>query len=305
MIGVLAAPSNLGLRPPEPGSVPGTAKAPEALRDAGLHRQLLAAGAVENGAVLPGRYRDDPEPVPGRLRNQEALVDHARRLADRLGGMLDQQLAPLVLGGDCSLLVGVGVALKRRGRYGLVHLDGHTDFRHPGNSPECLSLAGEALPAAIGRHWPVVTDIDGLAPYFNPADVVHAGCRPEEEDLAETREVLADVIPAEDIRSGGVAATLDRVRSVLQAEHLEGYWLHLDVDILDPTVMPAVDSPDPGGLDPGQLTALLRGLTPSAVGAQVTIFDPDLDPDGRGAAVLVDILVDGLGMLGTQIGTST
>lgn len=55
---ILAAPTNLGLRPPEPGSVPGTAKAPEAFRDAGLHARLNRVDAIDVGAVLPGRYHD-------------------------------------------------------------------------------------------------------------------------------------------------------------------------------------------------------------------------------------------------------
>ena len=79
---------------------------------------------------------------------------------------------------------------------------------------------------------------------------------------------------------------------------LAGYWLHLDVDILDPGVMPAVDSPDPGGLDLDQLTELLAVLAPGAVGAQVTVFDPDLDPGGRLAGLLTEVLVEGLGELG-------
>ena len=45
MLALISAPSNLGLRPPQPGSVPGTAKAPEALREAGLHARRAAAGA--------------------------------------------------------------------------------------------------------------------------------------------------------------------------------------------------------------------------------------------------------------------
>jgi arginase len=81
--------------------------------------------------------------------------------------------------------------------------------------------------------------------------------------------------------------------------HLAGYWLHLDVDVLDPEHLPAVDSPDPGGLDPKELTALLAALAPAAVGAQVTVFDPDLDPDGRYAHMLTDVLATGLGHLGT------
>jgi len=84
------------------------------------------------------------------------------------------------------------------------------------------------------------------------------------------------------------------------ATGLAGYWLHLDVDILDPAVMPAVDSPSPGGLDPADLVELLRALAPGAAGAQVTVFDPDLDPDGRHAALLTDILIEGLEFLGHE-----
>jgi arginase len=58
-IGLLSAPSNLGLWPPAPTSVPGCAKAPEALREAGLHRRLAELGAHERGVVLPGRYADE------------------------------------------------------------------------------------------------------------------------------------------------------------------------------------------------------------------------------------------------------
>jgi len=68
--------------------------------------------------------------------------------------------------------------------------------------------------------------------------------------------------------------------------------------VLDPSVMPAVDSPDPGGLDAAQLTALLRALAPAAVGAPMTVFDPDLDPDGRYARLLSDVLVEGLAGIG-------
>jgi hypothetical protein len=56
-----------------------------------------------------------------------------------------------------------GLALRRTpGRYGLVYLDGHTDFRNPGNSDLCASLAGRISPPPWGRHWPAIADIDGL-----------------------------------------------------------------------------------------------------------------------------------------------
>ncbi|HTE70353.1 MAG TPA: arginase family protein [Actinomycetes bacterium] len=295
----MAAPTNLGLRPPQPSSVPGCAKAPEALREAGLHSRLVEAGAVDAGVVLSGRYVDDADPAAGRVRNQDALVDHSRRLATRLEHLLAAGHSPLVLGGDCSLLVSAGLALRRRGGYGLVHIDGHTDFRHPGNNAVCLSLAGEDLAAAVGQHWPAVANLDGLSPYFSAPDVVHIGCRDDDEHLAETRQLLGAVIPARQVREDGAEGTARTARAVVGRGHLAGYWLHLDVDVLDPEHLPAVDSPDPGGLGPKELTALLAALAPAAVGAQVTVFDPDLDPDGRYAKMLTDVLATGLGHLGT------
>jgi arginase len=302
VIAILSAPTNLGLRPPQPGSVPGCAKAPEALRAAGLHERLLGAGAVEAGLVLPGRYVADADAASGRVRNQDALVDHARRLAERLGRLLDAGRTPLVLGGDCSLLVGAGLALARRGRYGLVHLDGHTDFRHPGNSDACLSVAGEDLAAAVGLHWPALSDLDGRGPYFQPRDVVQVGCRGDDEHLDETRRALGGVVPAEHVRRDGVQVVARLAGSIAGAAHLQGYWLHVDVDVLDPEHLPAVDSPDPGGLDPDELRRLLAALAPAAIGVQITIFDPDLDPDGRYARLLTDTLASGLAELGTACG---
>ncbi len=83
-------------------------------------------------------------------------------------------------------------------------------------------------------------------------------------------------------RAGSRAQILD----VADRADLDGYWIHLDVDILDPGVMPSVDTPDPGGLDPAELTDLFAALAPRAIGAQVTVFDPDLDPDGSRARLL-------------------
>lgn len=295
-IGLLSAPSNLGLRPPAPTSVPGCAKAPEALREAGLHRRLAELGAHERGVVLPGRYADDA--APGSLRNHAAIVEHARRLAARIDLLRADGLAPLVLGGDCSILVAAGLSLRRApGRYGLVHLDGHTDFRHPGNSGQCASLAGEDLAAAVGRHWPAIADIDGLGPYFSPADTAHAGCRADDEALRETTALLGAVLPTSKIRLRGVEHAARTILGIADRAGLDGYWIHLDVDILDPGVMPAVDSPDPGGLSAAELTGLLATLAPRAVGAQVTVFDPDLDPDGTHARLLTDILITGLAPL--------
>ncbi|MFK4729037.1 arginase family protein [Agromyces mediolanus] len=317
MIALVAAPSSLGLRPPYPGAVPGAWRAPEALREAGLFDRLAAAaGARDAGTVPTAPYVDDDAVRPaGRVRNEAALVDHSRRLAQRIDEVLDAGDAPLVIGGDCSILLGAGLALARRGGTGLVHLDGHTDFRHPGNSDACASVAGEDLAAAVGLHWAAIADIDGAGPYFAAARTVHLGHRDDDEHAAEARRTLGLVVSAAEAL--GRPETLARAAAPGQlgapgrptaqlAERIRatagtGYWLQLDVDLLDPSVMPAVDSPDPGGLDAATVTALLAELAPAAIGASVTVFDPELDPDGRYARLLADVVVEGLGGLGSAL----
>jgi arginase len=202
-----------------------------------------------------------------------------------------------VLGGDCSLLLASGLALASEKPAGLVHIDGHTDFRHPGNSDGCASVAGEDLAAAVGLHWPAIADIDGCGPYFLPADTVHIGCRENDPAADEARSVLDLVLSARESIEIGMGASAKLARTT--AGNI-GYWLHVDVDVLDPTFMPAVDSPDPGGLNPDQLIELLTALSPWAIGAQVTVFDPDLDPDGRYAELLSEIIVTGMARLGNE-----
>jgi arginase len=74
---------------------------------------------------------------------------------------------------------------------------------------------------------------------------------------------------------------------------VQGTWIHLDVDVLDDTVMPAVDSRQPDGLSYDELGWLLRPVleTGRVVGMDVTIYDPDRDPDGIAGRALVDGLV--------------
>lgn len=95
-----------------------------------------------------------------------------------------------------------------------------------------------------------------------------------------------------DLREWGADALARATVQSFEAPHVGGFWVHLDADVLDPSVMPAVDSPDPDGLLPDELIALLRPLvnSPHCVGFNVTIYDPDLDPEGTAGALLADIV---------------
>ncbi|MDA0159493.1 arginase family protein [Solirubrobacter ginsenosidimutans] len=272
---VLDAPCNLGLRPPAPGLEPGVRRLADALRACGLVKRL---GAQDAGRVDAPAYVSVPV-------NRAALSGYTRVLADRVGELVDAGARPLVLGGDCSILLGAMLALRRRARHGLVHVDGHLDFRHPGWSGGIGAVAGEDLAGVTGRLEAELSDLDGLGPYVLDADTVHMGDRERwPEEVAAVAE------------TGITALGLDELRARGPVVPAVPYWVHVDADVLDSALLPAVDSPAPGGLTFEELSALLRTLLEGpVVGVQITVFDPDLDPDGTQASALSDCLVTGLG----------
>jgi arginase len=296
-IAVLDAPSNLGLRPPTATSVPGCYKAPGALRDQRLVGRLKARDA---GCLTPPRY-DPGDWRPGDgVAHAADIARYSVQLADRIGAIVAAGEFPLVIGGDCSVLLGAAVLVGRLdGRYGLVFVDGHSDFRHPGNASYVGAAAGEDLALVTGRGQPDLTGIEGRRPYFRDIDVAVLGIRPQDEYRIELQAAGIAYRAVPELRSDGAARSAQWARQVLQ--DCDGYWVHIDVDVLDPAVMPAVDAPDPGGIAYAELELLLAGLvnTPKCLGVELTVFDPDYDPDGQHAAELVELLVTGLAPVAT------
>jgi arginase len=295
-IAVLDAPSNLGLRPPTPTTVPGCAKAPGALRDRGLLTRLAARDA---GCLTPPRYDSGGWRPGDGVCQATQIAGYAVRLADRIGAIIDANEFPVVLGGDCSILLGAAVAVNRLaedlgGRPGLVFVDGHSDFRHPGNATYVGAAAGEDLALATGRGQVELAGIENRRPYLRDSDVVVLGIREHDEYRMDLQAAGIAMRPVPELRAEGAARTALWTRD--QLADCVGFWLHVDVDVLDPAVMPAVDAPDDGGIAHRELELLIAGLVTdeSCLGMEVTVFDPDHDPEGAYAAEITDTLVGAL-----------
>ena len=97
-------------------------------------------------------------------------------------------------------------------------------------------------------------------------------------------------------RTPDVDTVATQALAALVRDDLAGFWIHLDADVLDDAIMPAVDYRMPGGLQFEEVSAVLRRLVRSgrAVGLSLTIFNPLLDHDGTLAQALVECLVAGL-----------
>jgi arginase len=286
---IVEAPSHLGLR------AAGVEELPGALLAAGLAERLDARLAARLRAP---RYdpRIDPET---RMLNPTGLRDYSSTLADAVGAVLDRGEFPIVLGGDCSILLGNALALKRRGRYGLLFLDGHADFYQP-EAERTGEAASMDLALVTGRGPEIVANLEGRRPLVRDKDAVVFGFRDAERAAAEGSQPLPPTVAAMDltaVRKRGIEqATRDALVHLAREDGPAGFWVHLDVDVLDDAIMPAVDYRLPDGLSWGELAVVLRAAVASgrAGGLEVTIFNPTLDTDDRIARALVDALVGGL-----------
>ncbi|MEV5765170.1 arginase family protein [Micromonospora sp. NPDC052213] len=267
----------------------GERRAPTALRSAGLLGRLGAADAGAVDARITDPVRDPETGVIG--------VEHLRRatraIAARVTELLDAGHSPLVLGGDCAILPGTLQGLPAG--FDLWFLDAHLDFEDGRTSP-----TGEAADMDLS----IVTDhgpagvLDREGPLVDPDQVHVLGHRPPDPDVAEGMEAVrvdpaVHLVPADRLRGPDAAAVGRNL-----ATGTTPAWLHLDLDVLDPVVLPAVSYPEPGGLDWADLAALVAPLVRSGrlIGMSVTDFNADEDPDGRHAeriaAVLADLLAD-------------
>ena len=288
---VVDAPSNLGLKQLRENE-PGVWRMPEALRRAGLIDKL---GGQDGGGVPRLPYGGEIDAMSG-VRNADALRAYTLMLANTVGAVVDSDQFPLVLGGDCSILLGNMLALRRRGRYGLFFIDGHTDFLNATTSTT-KAAAGMDLALVTGHGHDKLTHFDGFEALVREEDTVAFGFRDVEDAVRDVAGEVFDtkfrLFSLDDIRVLGIQTAVDDALEHLRQNSLEGIWIHLDVDVLDSAIMPAVDSPQPDGLSYDELIETLRVLLRSgmAVGMEVTIFDPELDPDGRLARQFVDVMV--------------
>lgn len=291
-ISVIEAPSNLGLMPPASGKAPGAAQAPSALKAAQLASRLRA---VDGGRVDAPFYRPEIEPETG-VRNGAAIRGYSARLAELVGREIKSDKFALVLGGDCSILLGSMLALRKLGRYGLVFLDGHTDYHTPQTS-RSGGAAGMDLALATGRGPELLTNIGGLKPYVREADVVLLGNRditdPHTYPARQIFESQVTMYTLDKMRQLGIDSVVHQILQRFEESAVTGFFIHFDVDVLDNKIMPAVDSPQPGGMTYMELMRVLRGLLGSElnVGMEITIYDPDRDPEGTYARDFVHHVV--------------
>jgi arginase len=267
------------------GTGRGEERGPVALRAVGLLERLGARDAGQADVRIRDCRRDPTTGVVGAIE----LLRASAAIASRVREVLESGERPLLLGGDCALLLGVFSAMPEGS--GLWFVDGHADFLDGESSP-----TGEAADmdlAILTGHGPPGV-LPGREPALESAAVVLLGHRPADlhADVARENARLDPAIyalTAPEVREHGPDRTGNDAAARLAGRPA---WLHLDLDVLDESVLPAVTYPQPLGLDWEELVALVRPLiaAPNLLGVSVADFNPDRDADTTHAARIVEEL---------------
>lgn len=285
---ILQAPSTLGL------ATDGVEDLPGRLLGLRLAERILARHAGRL-AVPPKNRTPDPDTL---TLNANAIAAWSPKLADAVEAVLDAGEFPVVLGGDCTIVLGSMLALRRRGRYGLFFIDGNADFFQPEAEPNGEGASMD-LAFVTGYGPALLTNIEGRRPLVRPEDAVAFAFRDHKDQAEFGSQPLPAELAAYDlyaVRRLGIETAARAAVTHLTRPGLDGFFIHLDADCLDDAIMPAVDFRMPGGLSWDELAAVLRiGLASGkAVGLEVAIYNPRLDKEGSAGRGLADVLASSL-----------
>jgi arginase len=263
----------------------GPERAPDALRAAGLIDRLIAAGlsVTNRGDVVTEVFAVD-HANPTR-RNFPAVLRVARQVADAVAGVVAEGAVPLVLGGDCTVTIGVVAGVGRvRPDAGLFYFDGDADLATPESTSSGI-LDAMGIAHLIGLTDNELSNLDGHRPLLAPGRLVLFGV--DETDVESFREkVLREqpdlwFYPDHAVRrdpAGSARAAIGRLSTG------GGVVLHFDVDAVDSGDLPLANYPHYGTgvtLDAAAQALAVAAAAPDLAAIVLTEVNPTHDPGGR------------------------
>ena len=269
---------------------PNMAAGPIHLLEAGIVTEQRYAGAGTAPAALGGALAERLGPakrvkIPFNPRDRwlTAARESCRTLADAVTASLTAHALPVVIGGECTLVAGtITGALAVERDLALVYFDAHGDFNTLATTPSHY-VGGMCLAHVCGRHvapllWPGVRTI-------SDDNVALVGAR--ELDAGEARNL--DLSRVTRIRFD---AEHPDAQGLLAFARRRPVWIHVDIDVVDPSDMSAVASPVSGGPSLSALAGLLREVTAvsDVRGIELCGYDPSKDPAARLVAPLADLI---------------
>jgi arginase len=290
-VGVIGVPSSAGAHGP------GQEKAPGALRQAGLIGALTEAGIeVQDLGDLPV-VRFVPDTVNRKRQSVLRVLTVTTEVADAVHSAHERGLLPLVLGGDCTITLGVTAGLLREQTdLGLLYFDGDADLTTPDTTRSGI-FDSMGIAHLIGKGAPELSHVGPRYPLLPEERIALFGFHPYEVE-AEEQEILKHSPMLQYPVTGMGETPLHAARDALTRleERAGAIVVHFDVDVMDSAELPLADWPHYDALAFGDAMRCLNLFvaSPKLAALVITEINPDHDPDGLLIRRFVDALAESL-----------
>jgi arginase len=291
-LSVIGAPTSAG------AYAPGQEKSPAAFRRYGLIEALARRGrdAVDRGDGPRFRWRPDRERP--QAMNLDAVAYAAHALADGVEKAMNANEDALVLGGDCSIEVGVVAGARRACEHvGLVYVDYDADLNAPATSDGALDWTGVAHLLDIPGADPRLAHLNDATALLRPDAVLFFGV----DNVSEAEAATIERLGLARISGSEARADIDRAceRVAEWARSFERVLIHFDVDVLTFAEFPIAENVRRcQGLSLKQAFAAITALAalPNWRALTITEVNPDHAPnEAESFAQLIDELATALG----------
>lgn len=275
---------------------------PSALRVAGLQSRLKQLGRqVEDaGNIIVPQAEEQPYGEK-KARYLEEISQTCKSLAEMVRKTLDENMLPLVLGGDHSIALGTvaGAAAhfqKEGKRIGVIWLDAHGDMNTPESSPTG-NVHGMPLAAIMGSGPAELTDLAGAKPMVEARQVALVGTRDlDAKERRFAKESGVHVFTMRDIDERGMRDVMaDALR--FATDDTAGIAVSLDMDFIDPSDAPGVGTPVRGGVTYREAHLALEMIADSRamISCELVEINPVIDLHNTTATLGVELILSGLG----------
>ncbi|MCB0712233.1 MAG: arginase [Ignavibacteriae bacterium] len=275
---------------------------PSALRIAEIDNRIRRLGyeVYDEGDVPVSRQEVLTLENP-KLKYLGQIADSCDNLAKSVKRVLDEGGFPLVLGGDHSMSIGTiaGVAAHCREegkRLGVIWIDAHSDINTGDTSPTG-NIHGMPVAVSIGVGVPELTNVGGEFRKLEPENIVMIGLRSvdlgekqiiREKNIKTYTMTQVDKLRIDQVVEESIEYLRDRV------DHIH---VSFDLDSVDPTIVPGVGTPVPGGLTYREAHLAMeiiaeRGALSSLEVAEV---NPILDTKNQSALFAAELVASAMG----------